>query len=497
MKGISKRFDTVQALNSVDFSLNKGEIHALLGENGAGKTTLMNILHGFHQPDEGEIYINGELMEFKDSLNAIKAGIGMVNQHFMLVPVLSVTENVVAGAEPTKGIFFDFKRAVDEVESLAKENGFNISAKSLVEDLSVGEMQRIEILKVLYKGVEVLILDEPTAVLTPLEVQDLFVTLKKLRNEGKSIVLITHKLNEVMPIADRVTVLRNGKLIGTEKIENVSVNSLVNMMIGRNIVLGKHRRSKKFGNPVCNIRDLNYSENDLQILTDINITIRSGEIYGIAGVEGNGQSELVLCLTGLLSPDSMTFELNGEEVSGTAIKFIQRGIGHVPEDRRKRGLVTKMTVAENLILGYESSDNFSSNGILDWGSINQESMKQVENYQIKTPSVKSSVSELSGGNQQKIIIARVFSQEPELIICAQPTRGIDIAATDYIHSVMLDYRDRGKAILLISADLDEIKVLSDTIGVIFKGRIMDEDIADNFDDNRLGLLMTGGKNPSN
>lgn len=491
MRGITKKFGDLRALDGVDFTLEEGQIHALLGENGAGKTTLMKILYGMHQPTKGEIFIHGEKVSFKDSLDAIKRNIGMVNQHFMLVPVLTVAENVVAGSEPHKGVFFDYEKAVEEVAALAKENGFAIDPRAKVADLSVGERQRVEIMKVLYKNADVLIFDEPTAVLTPQEVDELFVTFRKLRDAGKSIVLITHKLGEVMSVSDRCTVLRDGRLIGSVNCCDTDIKGLVKMMVGRDVELGVLRRAPHNDKVKCKISNLNYTKGGRKILSDINIEIHEGEIYGIAGIEGNGQTELLEVLTGLAAPDSMEMEVDGKKIAGSAADFIHSGIGHVPEDRLVRGLVKEMSVAENIVLGYEERERFSKNGILNWKKINKTSDSLIGDFKIKTLHRETEAAALSGGNQQKIIIARVFSQNPNFVVCAQPTRGIDIAASDHIHQVMYDFRDQGKAILLISADLDEVKMMSDRIGVLYKGRIVDEDIADNFDDDRLGCGMVG------
>ena len=489
MRGISKDFGTVQALKSVDFTLKQGEIHAVLGENGAGKTTLMKILYGMHRPTEGQIFIRGEQAEIRDSLDAIRLGIGMVHQHFMLIPVLSAAENVVAGSEPHKGIFFDFNQAVEEVEQLAKESGFLIDPRAKVETLSVGAMQRVEILKALYKGADILILDEPTAVLTPIEVQELFVALRRLKADGKSIVIITHKLYEVMEIADCCTVLQDGRLIGSVDKDQTSMQQLAGMMVGREVNFDRRCPSAHIGEVLCEIKNLSYRKNDLPVLQNISLTIHKGEILGIAGIEGNGQTELIESLTGLLKPDSMELTLNGETITGDAADFIRKGIGHVPEDRMVRGLSLPRSIAENSILGYE--DGFSHHGIMGWKDIQKNSETLIQSFQIKAPSSKTPCGALSGGNQQKVVIARVFSQSPEVVICAQPTRGVDVSASEYIHDVMLRYRDQGKGILLISADLDEVKKLSDTIAVLYKGEIMAVDKAERFDDNRLGLLMTG------
>ena len=491
MRGISKNFGTVQALNGVDFTLQKGEIHAVLGENGAGKSTLMKVLFGMHKPDGGTITVNGNQVMLKDSLSAIQCGIGMVHQHFMLVPVFSVAENVVAGCEPKKGILFDRRQAEEEVQALAEESGFPIDARAVVETLSVGQMQRVEILKALYRGAEILILDEPTAVLTPIETAELFRALRKLKADGKSIVIITHKLYEVMEIADRCTVLQDGSLVGTKNKMETDMQELAGMMVGRAYQFEGRRPSQDIGAPLCEIKGLSYRRNEIPILQDIALTIHRGEILGIAGIDGNGQTELIEALTGLLKPDSMELLVNGKPVAGNAADFLRAGVGHVPEDRTARGLSLKCSVEENSILGYEGQKAFSRHGIMAKQSIRKNAERLIRDYRIKTPGATTLCGALSGGNQQKVVIARVFSQSPEVIICAQPTRGVDVSASDYIHDVMFRYRDEGRGILLISADLDEIKRLSDTIAVIYKGKIMAVDRAENFDDNRLGMLMTG------
>ncbi len=491
MRGISKSFGTVQALNGVDFTLKQGEIHAVLGENGAGKTTLMKVLYGMHRPDSGEILLHGEKCVFRDSAAAIRAGIGMVHQHFMLVPVLSVAENIVAGSEPRKGLFYDHEQAVRRVTELAESSGFNVDARAKVETLSVGQMQCVEILKALYRGVEILILDEPTAVLTPIEVKELFRALRGLRAEGKSIVIITHKLYEVMEIADRCTVLRDGVLIGSVDKDKTDMRQLAGMMVGREYSFGGRHPSEKIGDVLCEVRELSYQRNGVPVLKDISLSIHRGEILGIAGIDGNGQTELIEAMTGLLRPDSMVLRLNGKKISGNAADFIAAGIGHVPEDRTIRGLSLPRSIEENIILGYERQDRFCRRGVMNYKGIRENADRLIKAFRVKAPTAAASCGSLSGGNQQKVVIARVFSQDPEVVICAQPTRGVDVSASEYIHEVMLDYRDRGRGILLISADLDEVKKLSDTIAVIYKGSIVAVDRAENFDDNRLGLLMTG------
>ena len=491
MRGISKSFGTVQALNDVDFTLKQGEIHAVLGENGAGKTTLMKVLYGMHKPDQGEVLIRGEKKKFRDSSDAIGAGIGMVHQHFMLVPVLSVAENIVAHCEPRKGLFYDHEQAVRNVTELAQKSGFHIDARAKVESLSVGQMQRVEILKALYRGVEILILDEPTAVLTPIEVQELFKALRELRAAGKSIVIITHKLYEVMEIADRCTVLRDGSLIGSVEKKDTDMQQLASMMVGREYSFEGRHPSEHIGEVLCQVRNLSYRRKDIPILDDVSLSVHRGEILGIAGIDGNGQTELIEAMTGLLQPDSMELTLNGRQISGDAAAFLASGIGHVPEDRTARGLSLARSIEENMILGYESQSRFSRRGIMLHKSIRKNADKLISAFRVKAPNAVTPCGALSGGNQQKVVIARVFSQDPEVVVCAQPTRGVDVSASEYIHEVMLEYRNRGKGIILISADLDEVKKLSDTIAVIYKGRIVAVDRAENFDDNRLGLLMTG------
>lgn len=493
MEHISKSFGAVQALDNVDFELEKGEIHALLGENGAGKTTLMKVLYGMYKIDRGTISFDGKTVEIRNSREAIDLGIGMVHQHFMLVPVLTVAENIVVGMETKKGIRFDFEEAVRKVEELSAQYGFHVDARAKVSELSVGERQRVEILKALYRGVDILILDEPTAVLTPIEVKELFVALNQMRDAGKSIIIITHKLYEVLEISDRVTILRDGKLIGTVESRSASQESLARMMVGREVQLAVRRKSEQIGEVMFEVKDLSYQRDGIQILDHMNFSIRRGEILGIAGIEGNGQTELLECITGILKPDSMEVRLLGEPVTGNAFDFIKAGIGHVPEDRMTRGLVLDMSIDDNLILGYENQKEFMKNGILQLKNIKKYGSRKLQEFGIKAPDSGEYVGNLSGGNQQKVVIARVFSQGPEVVICAQPTRGVDVSAIEYIHKVIQDYRDSGKAVLLVSADLDEVKTLSDTIAVLYKGQLVACDQAENFDDVRLGTLMTGGK----
>lgn len=492
MYGISKTYPGVKALSNVDFTLKKGEIHSLLGENGAGKTTLMKILYGIEKPDKGVIKINGNEVKIKGPNDAINLGIGMVHQHFMLVPALTITENIVVGAEPHKGPFFDMDKAVKEVEGMIKRLGFSMDPRQKVEEISVGQQQRVEILKALYRGADILILDEPTAVLTPQEVDELFEMLKELRNKGKSVIIITHKLKETMVLADRISVLRDGHLIQTDiKPAETKVDELATFMVGREVELGVKRRAEKVGDIAFEVKNLTIKDQNIYKLKDINLSIHSGEILGIAGIEGNGQTELIEALTGLCEVDSMEMFLGDKKIEGHAIDFIQQGIGHIPEDRGLRGAVHDMTIKDNLILGYHRLKKFVNKGIFKTKEINSYADKLKEEFKIKSPNCDVHLGSLSGGNQQKVIIARVFSQNPQLVIAAQPTRGVDVGAIEYIHHRLLDLRDQGKAILLISADLDEVRTLSDKIAVIYEGKIVEKRASDDFTEAELGLLMTG------
>lgn len=494
MRGITKRFGSFYALKNVDFTVEKGEIHSLLGENGAGKSTLMNVLYGMLRPEEGIIRINGEPIAFHHPSEAIKAGIGMVHQHFMLTPVMSVAENVIVGAEPVNGIFVNYKKAVEDVQALIDKYRFQIDAKAKVQTLSVGEQQRVEILKALYRGADVLILDEPTAVLTPQEVEELFVVLKDLKKNGKSIIIITHKLKETAAIADRVSVLRSGEMVdaGISAAE-CNINELALMMVGRKADLTFTRHSDEPGETAYEVRGLNLSVKGVPVLKNISLKVCRGQIYGIAGIEGNGQTELIEVLTGLRKPDSMELLKDGKPVTGKAEDFIKAGIGHIPEDRSTRGLVLPMTIEDNLILGYHKTTEFAGRGVRNEKNIHSFGVKKLEEYKIKATGSKDLCQSLSGGNQQKVVIARVFSENPDVLIVAQPTRGVDVGAQEFIHNRLLDLRDEGKAILLISADLDEVLRLSDRLAVIYDGQIVAESIHDTWDEMELGLLMTGSR----
>lgn len=495
MRQIVKEYPLVRAVDHADFTIRKGEIHSLLGENGAGKSTLMKILYGMSPPDEGEIWINGKKEEIRNPYHAIELGIGMVHQHFMLAQVMTVTENIVVGSEPGKGFRFDRRAAEKKVSDMVEQYGFHISPTAKVEELSVGEQQRVEILKALYRGAEILILDEPTAVLTPQEAEELFRIMRKLKSEGKSIVIITHKLKETMEIADRISVLRDGKMVKQGlSLEGLGVKDLAKLMVGREVDLAIVRENKGIGEEALKVSGVTLlGPNQKKTLADINITVHKGEIYGIAGIEGNGQTELIEVLTGLTRPDEGSVIKNGREIKGGAKDFLLEGIGHIPEDRMTRGLILDMSIEENIILGYHRRKEFSKKELLKLSDIRAYSKKKVEEYRIKASGPEAKVHSLSGGNQQKVVIARVFSQDPDVIIVAQPTRGVDVGAMEYIHNKLLDLRDEGKAILLISADLDEVRCLSDRLGVIYDGRILKEFSQGEADETELGLYMTGGR----
>lgn len=493
MNNITKEYPLVRALDEANLTIEAGEIHALLGENGAGKSTLMKVLYGMVKPNGGSISIKGQKVEIDSPLKAIDLGIGMVHQHFMLAPVLTVLENIIAGAEPKKGSLIDYNKAKKEIEEMAQKFGFNVNVNQSVEELSVGEKQRIEILKVLYRGADILILDEPTAVLTPIEVNELFVVLRNLKKQGKSIIIITHKLHEVLDISDKITVMRDGKVVGHTSPRETDSNQLANMMVGREIQMGKRRPSQNIGDVLFEVSDLTVKDKDKPILDNICFKIHKGEILGVAGVEGNGQTELIEALTGIRKPESMELKLDNKKIEGNASDFIASGIGHIPEDRLESAVVTDMTIAENCILGYHRQLPFSKKGMLNRSQIKKYGSDAIRSFSIKAPNEEAYIKSLSGGNQQKVVVARVFKQQPKVVISAQPTRGVDVGAIEYIHQKMIEFRDEGNAVLLISADLQEVKILSDRIIVMYKGKIVAEGKTENFTDTDLGILMTGGE----
>lgn len=492
MQDIIKDFPLTRALDTVSFTLQRGSIHSLLGENGAGKSTLMNILYGMCKADAGTITIDDKPVVINNPREAIACGIGMVHQHFMLAPVLSVTENIVVGNEKQRGLYFDIHKAAEKVQTLIDRYHFHMQATDRVSSLSVGVQQRVEILKALYHGSDILILDEPTAVLTPQEVDELFVILRMLKDEGKSIILITHKLKETLAIADTFSVLRDGRLIASAlPVAGTNERTLAQMMVGRNISLTSTRRSKQRGEVCLAVENLCLTEGSNTVLKNISFTLHHHEILGIAGIEGNGQSELIEVLTGLKEARFDSFVYEGKPLAGNAITFLENRIGHVPEDRSTRGLISQMSIEENVILGYHHKQQFSKAGFFKPSAVTDFAKQQIASYQIKAGSSKQACATLSGGNQQKVVIARVFSEDPNLIIVAQPTRGVDIGAMEYIHEQIFSLRDAGKAILLISADLDEVLRLSDRVAVLYEGQLVSISENGTYNETELGLMMTG------
>ncbi len=497
MRGIVKRFPGVLANDHIDFDVSSGEIHALLGENGAGKSTLMKILYGLYQPDEGEIFINGAKIDIASPSDAIRLGIGMIHQHFMLVPSLTVAENVALGLRSSRGLLVDLDVVSRRIEELAKMYGLKVDPEAYVWQLSVGQQQRVEIIKALYRGAALLILDEPTAVLTPQEVDELFITLKQMAHEGHAMIFISHKLHEVLSISDRVTVLRDGRKVGTHQTHHTNKSMLATMMVGREISAKQERTAVPRGPIRLKIEDL-WAESDrnTDALRGVNLEVYAGEILGIAGVSGNGQRELAEVIVGLREIKRGKISINGQEVNEKSpAELIAMGLSYIPEERMRDGMIKEFTVAENLILREHHKAPFSKSGFLNLQSIARVSKERIESFNVKTPSQDTPVKNLSGGNIQKLILARELSRNPLVVIASQPTRGLDIAATEYVHQRLLQQRLEGSATLLISEDLDEIMALSDRIAVIYEGEIMGEVPVEEATPEKLGLLMAGVRTP--
>lgn len=493
MVSISKYFGTYAANENVNLRVHKGEIHSLLGENGAGKSTLMNVLYGLYRPDGGEIFFEGNKVDMNSSKDAINAGIGMIHQHFMLIPVHTVFENIIMGMGKEKGFIINKDVLEKEIIEVANKYGMKISLNSKVVDLSVGEQQRVEIIKALYRGAKLLIMDEPTAVLTPQETEELFITLKKMAEVGMTIILITHKLKEVMSVCNKVTVLRDGKVTKTIDIADTNEIELAKFMIGRDLSPAIKSGQCELGDIVLDIKNISHEvDKGAKSLDDITLCLHSGEILGIAGVDGNGQRELSEVITGLMNISSGSILLNGEEISKKSINYIiGKGVGYIPEDRHKRGLVLNFTVSENLILKNYNTKPYRKGIFFDFNIINKHSDEMIRKYSIKTGGRNSEAKTLSGGNQQKIVVAREVFKLPQLLIAVQPTRGVDIGATEFIHKEIIKARDQGTAVLLISTELSEINLLSDRIAVIYKGSIVGELHHSEFDENLIGLMMAG------
>lgn len=494
MKGVTKVFPGIIANDNVDFDLNKGEIHVLLGENGAGKTTLMNILYGLYQQEAGDIFVSGKKANMKTPKDAIALGIGMVHQHFMLVHNFTVAQNMILGYEPKVGLKVDIKKAIKDTEELSKKYGFNIDPKAVIEDMTVGQQQKVEILKALYRGADILILDEPTAVLTPQEIEELRKILRNLVKEGKSIILITHKLKEVMSMSDRVTIIRRGKKIDVVNTKDTNIDSLAEMMVGRKVNLVVDKEESIAGETVLKIENLKVLDNrNLPAVKGVDLEVKRGEILALAGVDGNGQTEFIEAITGLRKTEEGKIILNGKDVTNnTPREITEGGLSHVAEDRHKRGLVLKYSLLENSVLGNHYKSPFAKGIIMNYNKIREHAKKLIKEYDVRTPNEDVMASALSGGNQQKMIIAREIEKNPEVILAAQPTRGIDVGAIEYIHKRLVEERDKGRGILLVSLELDEVLSLADKIAVIYDGKIVDVLDRKDATEQKLGILMAGG-----
>lgn len=497
MKGISKYFGSFCALKDINLNVKKGTIHALLGENGAGKSTLMNILYGLYSADSGEIYINGKKENIKNPSAAIKLGIGMVHQHFMLVDNLTVTQNIIIGEEITNKFgFLNNKKIEEEIVKLSEKYGLYIDPQAKIENISVGMQQRVEILKILYRGADILIFDEPTAVLTTQEILEFMDIMDRLTKANKTVIIITHKLQEIKGMSSKCTIIRRGEYIDTVNVLDVSEQDLASMMVGREVNLHIDKKEANPSEVIFSIEKLTVVDNKgIEKVKNLSLNIRKGEIFGIAGVDGNGQKELVEAITCLVKSKEGSIKINGNEIQSTnPHNVIKAGISTIHEDRHKRGIVLDFSVEFNGILGKQHEEPFSKNGMLNFDEINKHATKLIEDFDVRPRGCeKTPIRALSGGNQQKFIIAREINNNPDLLIAVQPTRGVDVGAIEFIHKILIQERDKGKAILLISFELDEIMDVSDTIGVIYEGRLIDTfKNDDTVDENMLGLLMAGG-----
>ncbi len=494
LRGITKSFPGVVANDDIHLTLYEGEIHALVGENGAGKTTLMKILYGEYRADKGEILVRGKPVRITNPSVAVALGIGMVHQHFMLVPGLTVLENIILGSEPVKNVVLDLSLARRKIEDIMNANAMPVDLDAYVEDLPVGLQQRVEILKLLYRGAETLVLDEPTAVLTPQETSELFKTLKALKAQGRGIIFISHKLNEVLEIADRITVIRRGRVVGEMPLEEASKEKIAEMMVGKPVVLEVENPRVEVGEECLVLKDVVYEEYGVKKLDGISFSVHAGEIYGVAGVEGNGQEELLKIVSGEIYPSAGEIHITNEVVNRIPpLGRRKLGVGHIPADRQAQGLFIDMPLYINAIVGWHWRQEFQKRGILDYKAMRSTGSTIIKNFDVRTPSVEVPASALSGGNQQKFVVGREISFDPTLLLAAYPTRGVDVGATEFIYKQLIDEKIRGKAVLLISADLEEILALSDRIGVLYRGEIIKEFSREEATPEIIGLYMLGVK----
>lgn len=495
MKNIVKRFGDFTANDNINLKVHKGEVHAILGENGAGKSTLMNVLYGLYRPTEGQILVNGNPVEIDSPKRAIDLGIGMVHQHFMLIPPFSVTENIVLGMEPVHGITLDLNEAKKEVKKISERYGLSVDPDAKIEDISVGMQQRVEILKVLYRGANILIFDEPTASLTPQEIQELITIIGNLTKNGKAVILITHKLKEIKAAADFCTIIRAGKYIKTVDVSEVTEHDLASMMVGREVEFVVEKKERKPGETVLKVENLHGRDyRHIEILKGLNLYVKRGEILGIAGIDGNGQTELVEILTGLRQAESGSITILGENIFNiTPREAFLKGVSSIPADRQKHGLVLEFSVADNLILQNYAQPENAKRGFIKKKEILDRARSLIEKFDIRPKDCEGKAAgTLSGGNQQKVIIAREVTNDKDLLIAVNPTRGLDVGAIEYVHRYIVEQRNKNKAVLLVSFELDEIMSLSDRINVIFDGQITGEVMGRDADENTLGLMMAGG-----
>ncbi|MEW4208249.1 ABC transporter ATP-binding protein [Priestia megaterium] len=494
MLDIRKEFPGIVANDNITLQVKKGEIHALLGENGAGKSTLMNVLFGLYQPEKGQIRVNGQEVNITDPNVANDLGIGMVHQHFMLVQNFTVTENIILGNEPTRTGKINIKKAAQDIQDLSNQYGLSVDPYAKIQDISVGMQQRVEILKTLYRGADILIFDEPTAALTPQEITELIQIMKKLIQEGKSIILITHKLKEIMSVCDRCTIIRKGVGVGTVNVQETNPDELAALMVGREVHFKTEKKTATPKEAVLTIKELVVEDSrGVEAVSSLDLSVRAGEIVGIAGVDGNGQTELIEAITGLRKIKSGSITLKNQELSTLSTrKITESGIGHIPQDRHKHGLVLDYTIGENIGLQTYYQKPMSKSGILNYKEVYKKAKELIAEYDVRTPSEFTQARSLSGGNQQKAIIAREVDRSPELLIAAQPTRGLDVGAIEFIHKKLIEERDKGRAVLLVSLELDEVINLSDRIAVIYEGKIVDIVDPKETNEQELGLLMAGG-----